>query len=129
MDESQPGEPALPRLLQWVADQDAAALCVVLGDYGSGKTFLARQLAAEMLAARQRGERMPAPLYIDLRTLSKSRLQAEEILAVRLRQLGLRGEDAATLLRAIHAGLVLPILDGFDEIAVHLPLGERSGFF
>ena len=46
---------------------------------------------------------------------------------MRLRQLGLRGEDAATLLRAIHAGLVLPILDGFDEIAVHLPLGERGG--
>jgi hypothetical protein len=50
------------------------------------------------------------------------------VLAARLRHLGRKEREAGVLAQAIRHGHILAILDGFDELGVHLSAVERAGF-
>ncbi|MEV0269470.1 NACHT domain-containing protein [Hamadaea sp. NPDC050747] len=109
---------------------------VVLGRGGAGKTSLAARLVADLLERRQPGE--PVPVLLALSSWDpQQRLQTW--LADRLAEiapaLGAPAEpfdpDARrrpTVAQAlVNAGLVLPVLDGFDEIAEDVRPGALSG--
>ncbi|WP_018535071.1 MULTISPECIES: NACHT domain-containing protein [unclassified Streptomyces] len=97
---------------------------VVLGGAGSGKSVLALRLTLELLSARAPGKPVPVlfplagwdPTRTGLRTWLVERLLADH------RSLAAPDPAHGTLAGALVAsGLVLPVLDGFDELppAVH----------
>ncbi|WP_431895043.1 NACHT domain-containing protein [Micromonospora haikouensis] len=98
---------------------------VVLGSDGSGKTVLAARLALDLLQVRQPGERVPVivsvaawdPTSTDLAGWLTAKL-ARDYPGLAPARSGLPNL-AAELLKA---HLILPILDGFDEI----PRGLRN---
>jgi hypothetical protein len=94
---------------------------LVFGEPGSGKTTLMILLLLDLLASRKSGDRVPVllsaaawnPLSQDLRSWLADRLSADyPRLASRLPgKPPIRGSDAL-----LAAGLIMPILDGLDEI-------------
>ncbi|SCG51854.1 NACHT domain-containing protein [Micromonospora halophytica] len=97
---------------------------VILGKAGSGKTVLAGRLLGQILNDRQPGERVP--LMFGLHSWdpkSDLTIWLAEQLSRRYPALSVPFEGAINLdgrtsraAALVHAGLILPILDGFDEI-------------
>ncbi|MGX1885828.1 NACHT domain-containing protein [Streptomyces sp. NPDC055287] len=93
---------------------------VVLGGPGAGKTILAVQFVLGVLAARQPGG--PVPVFISLANWDPRSVGLREWLAERLaaeyRPLATASRTGTgTLARElVDAGLVLPVLDGLDEL-------------
>jgi hypothetical protein len=94
---------------------------VVLGEPGSGKTMLAVRLVLDLLARRQVGGPVPVlfplaswnPLAQDLHGWLEGRLSVDHPgLTVRIQDGTGRSRGRALL----DAGLIVPILDGLDEI-------------
>ncbi|MGV9271506.1 NACHT domain-containing protein [Kitasatospora sp. NPDC003701] len=99
---------------------------VVLGRAGAGKTVLAMRIALDLLAARATGAAVP--VILGLASWNPVTTPFRDWLATRLARehpgLSAPGPDGSTLAVAlVEAGLVLPVLDGFDEIAdgLHRP--------
>ncbi|MGW7404531.1 NACHT domain-containing protein [Streptomyces sp. NPDC054833] len=93
---------------------------VVLGGPGSGKTVLAMRFVLDRLAARRSGG--PVPVIFPLAGWDPRQTGLRDWLADRLatdyRPLAAPADGRHTLARALlDAGLVLPVLDGFDELA------------
>lgn len=93
---------------------------VVLGGPGSGKSVLAVRFVLGRLAARRSGG--PVPVIFPLAGWDPARTGLRAWLAERLAAdyppLAAPAEGGSTLARALlDAGLVLPVLDGFDELA------------
>ncbi|GAB3478514.1 helix-turn-helix domain-containing protein [Amycolatopsis cihanbeyliensis] len=102
---------------------------VVLGRAGSGKTVLALRFVLDTLAAREPGGAVPVifdigswdPTATPLRTWLVERLQRDQP------GLAAAAPGGATLAAVlVDTGRVLPVLDGFDEIAegLHRPALE-----
>lgn len=96
---------------------------VVLGDAGSGKTMLATQLALDLLEDRARSQ--PVPVMVSVASWDPTRTPFRDWLS------GLLIRDHPGLARTTSSGLtlstalvetdsILPVLDGFDEIAPKL---------
>ncbi|GAA3862188.1 NACHT domain-containing protein [Saccharothrix violaceirubra] len=93
---------------------------VVLGRAGSGKTVVALRLVLDLLDARTADE--PVPVLVGLGSWNPTTTPLHEWLARRLVRdhpgLAAAGPFGRTLADAlVEAGRVLPVLDGFDEIA------------
>ncbi|WP_460063781.1 NACHT domain-containing protein [Streptomyces sp. YKOK-I1] len=93
---------------------------VVLGGPGLGKSVLAVRFVLDRLAARRAGG--PVPVIFPLAGWDPVRTGLRDWLADRLaadyRPLAGPADGRRTLARALlDAGLVLPVLDGFDELA------------
>ncbi|HEY6136753.1 MAG TPA: pentapeptide repeat-containing protein [Thermoanaerobaculia bacterium] len=118
---------AMKALFTWLRDASASFL-VLLGDYGSGKSFLCRTFARRMGALHEHGQDVCIPLFIDLATVPSpgEPLTVQNILGARLRQLGADETGVPTLVRSIRTGQVAVILDGFDERAIHLNADEQA---
>ncbi|MCB5907367.1 NACHT domain-containing protein [Streptomyces pinistramenti] len=96
---------------------------VVLGRAGSGKTILGLRFVLDRLQARASGE--PVPEIFSLGSWNPTTDPLVDWLSSQLirDQPGLAtiGDDGRTLAAALVArGLILPVLDGFDEIAERL---------
>lgn len=96
---------------------------VVLGRAGSGKTVLTTRFVLDFLAARDAAD--PVPVIFSLGSWHPGRIGLRDWLAEQLLRdhpfLGAAGPGGGTLAAAlVDAGRVLPVLDGFDEIAAGL---------
>lgn len=95
---------------------------VVLGEPGSGKTILMVRLVLDMLASRKAGEHVPIlasiaswdPTAQDLRELLYAQLVSDHPSLAGEMPPGTEGTTQAAAL--IDSGLIMPILDGLDEI-------------
>lgn len=99
--------------------QSGARWLIVHGVPGSGKSTLAWQHLVRLIAERQPGQ--PVPVFVPLTTWEPERDLLGDWLArqVTLDYLGTsaRGGQADPRVRKlVQAGLVVPILDGFDEV-------------
>jgi len=107
--------PAAAYLKKWLADPDALHL-TILGDYGTGKTWLSRKLACDF-ARRYRDA--PAnnrqPVRVDLRDAAKA-LSLENVLYDHFQRAGL-DVVPKRILHLLAEGRLVLILDGFDEMA------------
>lgn len=101
---------------------------IILGEAGAGKSVLLIKLARELLAARDEKTRVPVVLSAsawdsendDLSDWIANQLSRNHPgLAQRVRD---STGDVTTLARALAADMVLPFIDGLDE----LPAGERE---
>lgn len=95
---------------------------VVLGRAGSGKTVLAVRLVLDMLADRVPGTGSPVPVIFSIGSWNPADGLADLLINRLIRDhpglAAAAGPDRATLAAAlVGARLVLPVLDGFDEIA------------
>ncbi|TDP94777.1 helix-turn-helix transcriptional regulator [Labedaea rhizosphaerae] len=96
---------------------------VVLGRAGSGKSVLAARFALELLRIRDRSD--PVPVIVNPGSWDPTTTAFRDWLADRLTRdfpslatTGHDGPDLATVL--VDAGRILPVLDGFDELAAGL---------
>lgn len=91
---------------------------VVLGEPGAGKSILAVQFVRGMLAARQPGG--PVPVLFPLAGWDPGSITLREWLAERLaaeyRPLAAASQNRTLARELLDTGLVLPVLDGFDEL-------------
>ena len=108
--------------LAYILDKVPTGRLVVLGEPGSGKTMLMVRLVLDLLAARAAGG--PVPVLAPLASWDPSGQDLQEWLETRLitdypTLAGPPPADAAgpTMAAALlAAGLILPVLDGLDEI-------------
>ncbi len=98
----------------WLRD-DASRFGLVLADFGTGKTFLLRQLALELA----RDETGPIPLLIPLAELEKEPTW-EELLARHLQRRGEKHFDLDALTYYVREGRVALLFDGYDELVLRV---------
>ncbi|MBK1649326.1 NACHT and WD40 repeat domain-containing protein [Rhabdochromatium marinum] len=122
------GAPALPLLLKWLRDPKQDVFCAIFGELGMGKTTLCQQLTASLLDLRRKGERLPLPLYLDLRAVNSMRWNWDDGLPPlddMLAQLiasnynlpaGQEPPDVAQIKRLAQERGGLVIFDGLDEV-------------
>ncbi|MBK8256466.1 MAG: pentapeptide repeat-containing protein [Polyangiaceae bacterium] len=85
---------------------------LVLGDFGTGKTFLMRQLARR-LAARKGA--LP-PVLVEMRSLEKAH-DLDSLLAQHFQLLGDKAIKVANFRYLLAQGKAVLLFDGFDELA------------
>jgi uncharacterized protein YjbI with pentapeptide repeats len=106
----------------WLSDPSTTRLAV-LADYGSGKsTFcqhLAATLARDYLSAQEHERyQQRIPLLIPLRDFSRTPVDLKGYLVSYLKQYcRVDNPDVEALMKMAEAGLLLFLLDGFDEMA------------
>ena len=96
---------------------------VVLGRAGSGKSVLAARLVLDLLRTRDRGGAVP--VVFSLGSWNPTTTEFRDWLAGQLVRdhpgLAAPGRDGSNLATAlVEAGRILPVLDGFDELAAGL---------
>ena len=120
---------AIDELMAWVSDKDGAPYCVLLGEYGIGKTTTLKQFAQSLLAQRRKGEDVPLPIFIDLRAYSDTIRKGsvpnlETLLQEVLGQVWKASKElpftAQNILRLVQEEGAVLIFDGLDEKLVHL---------
>ncbi|WP_344272383.1 NACHT domain-containing protein [Streptomyces hebeiensis] len=97
---------------------------VITGAPGAGKTVLALHLMVRLLDDRAPGGRGPVPVRLSLSTFDPSRNELDDWLTDQLtRVYQLRPTEAAAL---VTARLILPVLDGLDEMDASETPGHGS---
>ncbi|WP_460708337.1 NACHT domain-containing protein [Myceligenerans halotolerans] len=93
---------------------------VIVGEGGSGKSVLVRELALELLKRRSPGD--PVPVVFSLASWNPGRQTLRRWVAKQivenypLPRRKMRRHHLDIAFRLVEAGLVIPFLDGFDEI-------------
>ena len=107
---------------RWLSDPDPSAVrLAVLADYGSGKSTFCQHIAATMARAyfateEQERYQQRIPLLIPLREFSRNPVDLKGYLVSYLKQYcRVDNPDVDALLNMEGAGLLLFLLDGFDE--------------
>jgi hypothetical protein len=108
----------LEHVMRWIAGAGAGSrLLLVRGDPGSGKTGFLRRLAYELALRAEADPAAPTPILIELRQAAAG-ASLESLLSQQLRaEIGWQGNPEA-ILYLLHAGRVILLLDGFDEVVV-----------
>ncbi|GAB1515249.1 hypothetical protein JCM33774_72920 [Actinophytocola sp. KF-1] len=93
---------------------------VVLGRAGSGKSVLAARFVLDMLRTREHGD--PVPVVFDVGAWNPATTGFRDWLAAQLVRdhPGLAAGAGTLATDLVEAGRVLPVLDGFDELATGL---------
>jgi NACHT domain-containing protein len=98
---------------------------VILGDAGSGKTALATRLMLDTIAGRSKGD--PVPVLISLSTWNPGSERLASWVAQRLSVDYSAMHDKENTAKLIRSGLIVPVLDGLDEMPVqHQALAIKS---
>jgi hypothetical protein len=96
----------------------------VLGDYGTGKSWLCLRVARNLADRYRSAPGRPLPLLISFKRF-EPRMDLEQLVRTHLFDgYGVEVHNPAELRRALRAGRLLPILDGLDEMVK--ALGERT---
>ncbi|MBU1180625.1 MAG: sigma-70 family RNA polymerase sigma factor [Proteobacteria bacterium] len=113
---------------EWLKDSQWNQL-TLLGDVGTGKSFLSRMLAYKLAKnfLEQPLER-PVPILIDLRNADRQ-FSIEGLVLTHLAQNGLTRVSFEAFQHALSHGNIILILDGFDEMAARVtPLVTNRNF-
>lgn len=97
---------------------------LVLGDFGTGKTFLLHELARRM--ALEGGALVP--VLIELRALNKA-LQLDTLIAQHLSEAGNKRIDLAAFRYLLAEGRIALLFDGFDELALRVTYEQAADHF
>ena len=120
--EQSASDDALETVWQWLA-RDSGAFIVVLGDFGSGKSFLLRQVARRFLDAGG-----VAPILIDLRRLSRTDV-IEALLANHLTQEGLLDFTPQAVRYMAAEGRAALLFDAYDELELRVGYDQAAQHF
>ena len=103
---------ALETVAEWLG-QPEPRFVLLLGDFGTGKSFLLHMLALR-LARRDEG---PTPVLIEMRGLQKART-LDELVAQHLSGAGETRIDLKAFRYMLAQGRIALLFDGFDELAL-----------
>lgn len=110
------GLPAFRVIDEWLKDEATRQL-TLLGDVGTGKTFLSRMIALKLgrdfLAAPLEN---PLPLLVDLRNADRQ-FSLEGLMSWHFSQTGLETVTFRVFQHALSEGRIVLVFDGFDEMA------------
>lgn len=97
-------------------DNDDASLLVVLAPAGHGKTSLVMQFSRDLAQRHLESVDAPVPFLISLHRHRRVQ-NFEELILTHLEDLNVHGVTSGGFAYLANAGYVVPILDGFDELA------------
>ena len=111
--------PSATLLNDWLADGEWNQL-TLLGDVGTGKSFLSRILAHRLARAfLAKPQESPVPVLIDLREADRQ-FSLEGLVLTHLARCGLQRISFEAFQQALAQGNLVLILDGFDEMAARV---------
>jgi WD40 repeat protein/3',5'-cyclic AMP phosphodiesterase CpdA len=110
-------------ILEWLASPDGRFV-LVLGSFGTGKTFLLHELALRM------PRELPSlvPLLIEMRALEKGRT-LEQLVAQHLAGSGEERIDLIAFRYMLRQGRIALLFDGFDELALRVTYDRAAEHF
>ena len=116
-------EDALAQVREWLATPHGRFL-VLIGDFGTGKTFLLHELARRM------GEKDAGlvPILLQMRSLEKGR-SLDALLAQHFAQEKMEGFSPAKFRYMLEQGRIALLFDGFDEWALRVTYGKAADHF
>ena len=114
---------ALAQVRDWLGDPYGRFL-VLLGDFGTGKTFLLHELARSM--GEQEGGLVP--VLLQMRSLEKGR-SLDALLAQHFAQEGMDGFSPAKFRYMLEQGRIALLFDGFDELALRVTYAKAADHF
>jgi WD40 repeat protein/3',5'-cyclic AMP phosphodiesterase CpdA len=120
-DEEHLAQNAITHVMAWLHEPDAQ-LVLVLGEFGTGKSFLLRELARRLGA----GDGL-VPIFIDMRDLDKGRTLDELLGQYFARYRREFSPDRFAYM--LEAGRIALLFDGFDELAVRLTYPRAAEHF
>jgi hypothetical protein len=97
---------------------------VISGEYGTGKTALTKVLEYRWAKAHLQDPALPIPFRIELRNFGHQ-FNARTLVYDFLDRNGLTHLSVDYVFSLIHAGRVVLLLDGYDEMAQHMHIRER----
>lgn len=116
-------EDALGTVRRWIDDENGRFV-LVLGTFGTGKTFLLRELARRL--AEEEGA--VVPILVEMRSLEKG-LRLEQLLAQHFALHDVDDYSPARFLRMLEDGRVALLFDGFDELVVRSTYARAAEHF
>lgn len=116
-------EDALAQAQEWLVQPDARFV-LILGDFGTGKTFLLHELARRM---GQDGTGL-TPMFVDLRALEKART-LDVLIAQHLARFGDDHIDLKAFRDMLQLGRIVLLFDGFDELALRVSYDRAAEYF
>jgi WD40 repeat protein len=121
--EEEATEDALRQVREWLGSPHGRFL-VLLGDFGTGKTFLLHELARRMGEA----DGGLVPILLQMRSLEKGRL-LDALLAQHFAQEGMDGFSPAKFRYMLEQGRIALLFDGFDELALRVTYDKAADHF
>jgi WD40 repeat protein len=116
-------ENALAQVREWL-DSSHGRFLVLLGDFGTGKTFLLHELARRMGEA----DGGLVPILLQMRSLEKGR-SLDALLAQHFAQEGMEGFSPARFRYMLEQGRIALLFDGFDELALRVTYAKAADHF
>jgi len=114
---------ALATVQEWLSSPSGRFL-VLLGDFGTGKTFLLHELARCM--GEQEGGLVP--IFLQMRSLEKGR-DLNSLLAQHFSQDWVEGFTPGRFRYMLEQGRVVLLFDGFDELALRVTFDRATEHF
>ncbi|MEM7151742.1 MAG: pentapeptide repeat-containing protein [Myxococcota bacterium] len=116
-------EDALASVRRWL-DDERGRFVLVLGTFGTGKTFLLRELARRLAAE----DGAVVPILVEMRSLEKG-LRLEQLLAQHFALHDVEDYSPARFMRMLEDGRVVLLFDGFDELVVRSTYARAAEHF
>ncbi|MEM9463593.1 MAG: pentapeptide repeat-containing protein [Myxococcota bacterium] len=114
---------ALEAVRSWLSDEHGRFV-LVLGSFGTGKTFLLRRLAQQLAAEHG----ATVPILVEMRNLEKG-LRLEQLLAQHFALHEVEDYSPARFGRMLEDGRVVLLFDGFDELVVRSTYARAAEHF
>jgi len=114
---------ALGTVQEWLSSPNGRFL-VLLGDFGTGKTFLLHELARRM---GEEGDGL-IPILLQMRSLEKGR-SLDALLAQHFAQEGVEDFSPSRFRYMLEQGRVALLFDGFDELALRVTFDRATEHF
>lgn len=116
-------EDALGTVRRWL-DDEHGRFVLVLGTFGTGKTFLLRELARRLASE----DGAVVPILVEMRSLEKG-LRLEQLLAQHFALHDVEDYSPARFMRMLEDGRVVLLFDGFDELVVRSTYARAAEHF
>ncbi len=113
-EEKEDSEAAGSFLDRWLNRPEARQI-TLLGDYGTGKTSLARKLAHDLGEKHLKDPTQPVPVLVNLRE-ARSSLGLENLVIHHLQAHGIDRASFKAFRHLLEQGFIVLIFDGFDEL-------------
>jgi WD40 repeat protein/3',5'-cyclic AMP phosphodiesterase CpdA len=114
---------AVTQVAEWLVSPEARFV-LILGDFGTGKTFLLHELARR-LGCDGHGL---TPMLVELRALEKAQ-KVETLVAQHLAGVGVERIDLAAFRYMLQQGRIALLFDGFDELALRVSYDRAAEHF